>query len=157
MESDSADIRYCADCGSLIEPGATFCYACGANYREPVLRQNQFQPYGEPDDGQTYGPYSAGSFVPPSLEAVALSISKMISIWVVLAIAIGVISIVLAPYTFNFFRDVYGLTVTVPEIVREGMFLVVSGIAALVSSVLLKMTKMFWVCLICCVVAALTS
>jgi len=81
----------------------------------------------------------------------------MIRIWVVLAIAIGVISIVLAPYTVNFFRDVYGLTVTVPEIVREGMFLVVSGIAALVSSVLLKMTKMFWVCLICCVVAALTS
>ncbi len=30
MEGDSGIVRYCMECGSTVEPGADFCYACGS-------------------------------------------------------------------------------------------------------------------------------
>ena len=156
MEAYPGSQRVCEECGSPIEPGATFCYACGANYKERAPKYYYEAPYGDHPPQEMYEQPRAAPAV-SSLEIVAASISRLIQIWVFMSIVLGMLSLIVGPALAELIEQTYGTEVPVSEIVKEGLFLLISGLAALVSSILLRKLKQFWVCFACCIAAALTS
>ena len=149
-------MRFCTECGAAIEPGADFCYACGATFRSAVTSGAGQGAADQPEPVQ-YDPAAVRTAVANSMKVVAYSVSRLIMVWVVLAIVMGAVSIIVSPYMKEFLEEAYGTTITDGQILFEGGCLFASGFLALTASMLLRRLRLFWVCLISCIAAALVS
>ena len=151
-----SEMRRCAECGSLIEPGAEFCYSCGANVR-PAPGSNP-EPSGaaQPEEVR-YDPETIHRNIVTSLKIASVAISKLILIWVLLSLIMGIVSIAISPLMKETLEDVYHVTFSYNQMLLEGICLIISGLAALVASVLLRKLRFFWLCLASCIASALIS
>ncbi len=138
----------------MIEPGAEFCFACGANV--PAFARSNISASDTPEPYQ-YDPAAIQRANVATLKVAAFSISKMIMIWVMLSLIMGVVSIAISPYMEETLEETYGVAFTDSQIWTEGLCLITSGLAALVSVILLRKLKAFWVCFISCIASALLS
>ena len=155
MENPS-EVRYCTECGSPIEPGAGFCYACGANIRQVPGANPDPAGAAQPEEVR-FDPEAIHNSIVASLKIASASISKLISIWVLLSLVMGVVSIAISPYMKEVLEDMYNVTFSYNQMLFEGLCLIFSGLTAALASVLLKKLRLFWLCLASCIASALIS
>jgi len=149
-------MRYCTECGSPVESGAGFCYACGANIRVAPNPASEPAAADQPENVR-YDPEAIHNSIVASLKIAAASISKLITIWVVLSLIMGIVSIAISPYMKDILKETYNIAFSDSQMLFEGLCLIVSGVTAFIASVLLRKLKLFWVCFVSCIVAALIS
>lgn len=185
MEPQDNGIRFCRECGNAIPRDSDFCYACGALApASPAIRivrsdgpaagqetpsdsslqgSDSVPPNGQETFTQTGG--EAVFTIPPevlrsytmTLARIAKSVSNMVSIWAVIALIFGTISLVSAPAMVQMLNEFYGTVVDIDTIYHESSFLLFSGLTALIAAVLLRKLRMMHVCIICLVISAFAS
>ena len=159
METDYSGVRFCRECGAAIPDGSDFCYACGAMAPAPASRpaaaytENQGL---QPDDFQALQESIARAYI-PALENVAGTLARFILIWAVIALFFGIVSVFygnLFPQEISLLSQ-YGVSLS--ALSEAGMFLTASGAAALVTVLLLKKLRAFWLCVMLCLASAILS
>lgn len=124
----------------------------------PAFAQSGHQG-AEPDQPGTDPGYTqyGGMVYRPTVESIAQTLVNMMTVWTVFSIIMSAIVLLMGFTVIDTIYQLYGETVNPHFVYFEGFCLLFSGLATLVSAVLTKKAKWFWLAVAFCVAAGVLS
>ena len=135
-------MTYCSKCGKEVESGASYCSYCGAAMTGQTERHDGWI--------DNYGPNSpnnsGASYAPAGLGNMLTNIYRLGILWAIVAILLGI-----------FYIDGVNIIFGADLIMTIGVMSIISGIFALLTSVLIIIRKGYIVAFILCLVGSILA